>query len=125
MDELLLLTLSEEFFENEGAVRVRAQPDAAEPQPPGPRGASRASCRPARATTRATGSASLSMPVHVIGGEHDILVPVWKSEELAELIPGAQADGDRARTARDAVERAQEFNELVLDFIAEHERAAA
>jgi len=27
------------------------------------------------------------MPVHVIGGERDILVPVWKSRELAELIP--------------------------------------
>ena len=33
---------------------------------------------------------SLAMPVHVIAGEHDVLVPVWKSREIAGLIPGAR-----------------------------------
>ena len=33
---------------------------------------------------------ALSMPVHVIGAEQDILVPAWKSKQLAELIPGAK-----------------------------------
>ena len=69
--------------------------------------------------------ASLSMPVHVIGGEHDILVPIWKSEEIAELIPGRQAHRARARAARRCTPSArEEFNQLVLDFIAEHEPAA-
>ena len=30
------------------------------------------------------------MPVHVIGAEHDILVPIWKSEEIAALIAGSK-----------------------------------
>ena len=33
---------------------------------------------------------SLRCPTHVIGAERDILVPVWKSQELAELIPDAK-----------------------------------
>ena len=30
------------------------------------------------------------MPVHVIGAERDLMIPIWKSEELAEGIPGAK-----------------------------------
>jgi pimeloyl-ACP methyl ester carboxylesterase len=29
----------------------------------------------------------LAMPVHVIGAERDLMIPAWKSEELASLIP--------------------------------------
>jgi pimeloyl-ACP methyl ester carboxylesterase len=63
---------------------------------------------------------SLSMPVHVIGARRDILVPPFRAEDLAQAIPGAR------HTVIDAahlvnVEAAEEFNELVLDFIAEHE----
>ncbi|MEA2458832.1 MAG: hypothetical protein QOC95_1804, partial [Thermoleophilaceae bacterium] len=32
----------------------------------------------------------LTMPAHVISGEHDVLVPRWKQEELAAEIPGAR-----------------------------------
>ena len=59
------------------------------------------------------------MPTHVIGGERDILVPVWKSRELAELIPDAQLTVIAGSPHGANVERAEEFNRAVLDFIAE------
>ncbi len=65
------------------------------------------------------------MPVHVIGGERDILVPVWKSRELAELIPGARLTILERAPHGLTMERALEFNELTLGFLAEHEPAAA
>ena len=63
------------------------------------------------------------MPTHVIGAEYDILVPVWKSRELAELIPGAELTVIEGSPHGANIERAEEFNAAVLDFIAE--RAAA
>ena len=52
------------------------------------------------------------------------MVPPFRSEDLAEAIPGARL------TLIDAghlvnVEAAEEFNAAVLDFIAEHAGAAA
>jgi pimeloyl-ACP methyl ester carboxylesterase len=89
IDELLLLNFSEEFFENaEGIAAVRGMILAdPHPQPPEAFG------RQLRASSKhhtIDRLPSLSMPVHVIGGEHDILVPVWKSQEIASLIPGAK-----------------------------------
>jgi len=66
---------------------------------------------------------SLELPTHVIAGEHDILVPAWKSRELAELIPGAQLTVIDGSPHGANLERAEEFNRLVLDFVAEHSRA--
>lgn len=67
---------------------------------------------------------SLSMPVHVIGARRDIMVPPFRSEDLAAAIPGSRL------TIIDAghlvnVEAAQEFNAAVLGFIAEHGAGAA
>ncbi|HEV2724009.1 MAG TPA: alpha/beta hydrolase, partial [Thermoleophilaceae bacterium] len=62
----------------------------------------------------------LTMPVHVIGAEPDILIPVWKSAEVAGLIPGAELTVMERAAHGMQLERAQEFNELVLDFIARH-----
>jgi pimeloyl-ACP methyl ester carboxylesterase len=62
--------------------------------------------------------ASLDMPVHVIGSEHDTLVPVWKSKEIAELIPGAKLSVVEGAPHALNMERAQEFNELVLGWLA-------
>ena len=59
------------------------------------------------------------MTVHVIAGEHDVLVPRWKQEELAAEIPGARVtviEGD-ARSL--TLEKAPEFNAAALDFIAD------
>ena len=71
-----------------------------QPAPAAARGVHAASSRPAAGTTPRERLGSLTMPTHVIGGEYDILVPVWKSRELAELIPGARLDGPPGRAAR-------------------------
>jgi 3-oxoadipate enol-lactonase len=68
---------------------------------------------------------ALSMPVHVVGAEHDILIPVWKSRELAELIPGAKLTVIERAPHGVNLERAEEFNRVVLEFIAEHAPATA
>jgi pimeloyl-ACP methyl ester carboxylesterase len=117
VDELLLLTMSESFFENADAVAWLRDAILQNPNP-----------QPADAFARqidATGRhnagdrlGSLSMPVHVIGAEHDILVPVWKSRELAELIPGAKLTVVAEAPHGVNLERAEEFNRAVLDFIA-------
>ena len=58
------------------------------------------------------------MPVHVIGAEFDILVPAWKSVEVAEAIPGAKLTViDRAPHGVN-VERAEDLNRVVLEFLA-------
>jgi 3-oxoadipate enol-lactonase len=118
VDELLLLTMSEEFFENDEAVEWLRNTVLANPHP-----------QPVDAFARqldASGRhragerlASLSLPVHVIGAEHDILVSVWKSRELAELIPGARLTVVAGAPHGVNLERAEEFNRAVLDFIAE------
>ena len=59
----------------------------------------------------------IAVPTHVIGAEFDILVPVWKSKELAELIPGAKLTVIEGAPHGANLERAQEFNELVLGFL--------
>jgi pimeloyl-ACP methyl ester carboxylesterase len=60
------------------------------------------------------------MPVHVIGAERDMMIPIWKSRELAELIPDAQLTVIEGGTHGVNLEQAEEFNRLVLDWLAEH-----
>jgi pimeloyl-ACP methyl ester carboxylesterase len=117
VDELMLLTMSESWFENAEAVAWLRNTILQNPHP-----------QPAEAFARQidavgrhdTGErvGSLSMPVHVIGAEYDILVPVWKSRELAELIPGAKLTVIAGSPHGVNLERAEEFNRAVLDFIA-------
>jgi pimeloyl-ACP methyl ester carboxylesterase len=59
------------------------------------------------------------MPTHVVGGECDILVPIWKSREIASLIPGAKLTVLPQAPHGLSVERAEEFNAAVLEFIRE------
>jgi len=123
IDELLLLCFSEPLYENEEFVGYIRQMMLSNPHPQPPDAFARqldaASGHDARDRL-----GSLSMPVHVIGAEHDILVPVWKSHELAELIPGAKLTVMEAAAHGVQTERAQEFNQLVLDFIAEQAAVA-
>jgi 3-oxoadipate enol-lactonase len=122
IDELMLLTLSEAFFENvEGVAWLRGIM-LQNPHPQPAEAFARQLDAAGRHDARA-GLPSLDMPTHVIGAEHDILVPVWKSKELAELIPGARLTVLDACPHGLNVERAEEFNRAVLDFIGE--RAAA
>nr|MDQ3587631.1 alpha/beta hydrolase [Actinomycetota bacterium] len=112
IDELLLLNLSEGFYEIEGAVDYVRGMMLADPNPQPPE----AFVRQLRASSRHDARdrlGSLKMPTHVIGGEHDILVPVWKSRELTELIPGAKLTVIGGSPHGANLERAEEFNRLV------------
>ena len=116
VDELLLLTLSEGFFATEGAVDFVRRMTLQNPNPQPPESFRRQLVASSRFEARDRLGA-LTMPVHVIGAEHDILIPVWKSKELADLIPGAKLTIIERAAHGMQLERAQEFNELVLDFI--------
>ena len=116
VDELMLLTMSEGFYENEEAVGWLRSTILQNPHPqPIEAFARQLEASSRHDTTDRIGS--LEMPVHVIGAEHDILVPVWKSRELAELIPGARLTVIAAAPHGVNLERAEEFNRAVLDFI--------
>jgi 3-oxoadipate enol-lactonase len=124
VDELMLLNFSEDFFENEEGVNwVRGMMlQHPHPQPPEAFIRQLDACGRHDARERLR---SLRVPTHVIGGERDILVPVWKSRELAELIPDAKLTVLDGSPHGANVERAEEFNRVVLDFIAERAPAPA
>jgi len=118
VDELMLLCFSEAAFENAGMVAYMREVLLSNPNPQEPE----AFGRQVRATSRHEARdrlGSLSMPVHVIGASHDVLLPVWKSTELAELIPGARLTVVEGSGHAVNLERAEEFNAAVLDFLAE------
>jgi 3-oxoadipate enol-lactonase len=124
VDELMLLTMSEAFFENaEMTAGMRAMM-VSDPNPQSPEAFARQLAASSHHDARDR-LGSLSMPVHVIGAEWDILVPVWKSQEVAGLIPGAELTVLERAPHGLQIERAEEFNRAVLDFIAERSPAAA
>ena len=124
IDELLLMNLSEEFYENTEGVRFIRGMMLQNPHPQDPEGFARQLAASSRHDTTDR-LANLSLPVQVIAGEHDILVPVWKSQELADLVEGAKLTVLEQAPHGLSLERAQEFNDLVLGFIAEHESVPA
>jgi 3-oxoadipate enol-lactonase len=120
VDELMLLTMSEEFFEDQGQVdwlrgRILENPN---PQSAEAFGRQLTAARRHDASERL---GSLELPTHVIGAEHDMLVPVWRSKKLAELIPGAKLTVIPGAPHGANLERHEEFNEAVLGFIARTE----
>ena len=124
VDELMLLTCPEEFFENAEMVAYMRTMMLSDPHPQPPD----AFARQLEASSHHDARdrlGSLTMPVHVVGAGWDILVPVWKSEELAELIPGATLTVIERAPHGVQIERAEEFNNAVLDFIAEGSPAPA
>ena len=118
VDELMLLVHSEEFFESAEMVTYVRQMMLADPHPQPPEAFVRQLVASARHDARDR-LASLEMPVHVIGAEHDILVPVWKSAEIADLIPGSKLSMIARCPHAANIERAEEFNRLVVEWIAE------
>jgi 3-oxoadipate enol-lactonase len=124
VDELLLLNMSEKWFEDAGTVEWLRGVILNHPHPQPPEAFARQIDAAGRHDTRDR-LGSLTMPVHVIGAERDILVPVWKSKELAELIPGSKYTVLEAAPHGVTLERAEEFNAAVLDFIAEAAPAPA
>ena len=118
MDELMLMNHSEAFYENPEMVEFlrTAILNNPHPQPPEAFGRQLAACA-CHETRERLGS--LTMPTHVIGGEYDILVPVWKSREIASLIPGAKLTVLPEAPHGLSLERAEEFNAAVLEFVRE------
>jgi pimeloyl-ACP methyl ester carboxylesterase len=118
VDELMLLNHSEGFYDHPEMVEFirTAMLNNPHPQPPEAFARQIGACGRHEARDRL---GSLGMPVHVIGGEYDILVPAWKSREIAGLIPGAKLTILPGAPHGLPVERAEEFNALVLDFIRE------
>lgn len=117
IDELLLLCLSERAYENEELVAFIRTGMLGNPHPQ----SAEAFVRQLRATSRHEARdrlGQLAMPVHVIGAEHDVLLPVWKSREIAELVPGAKLTVLEGAPHGVNLERAEEFNAAVLDFLA-------
>jgi 3-oxoadipate enol-lactonase len=63
--------------------------------------------------------AGITAPTLVIVGEQDLLTPPWIAREVADAIPGARMEIIRGNGASHVVplERAEEFNVLVSDFL--------
>ena len=122
IDNLLLLTLSERYYENPDAVEFVRRMMLANPHPQSPDAFARQVDASGRHETRDRLS-ELAMPVHVIGAEHDILVPVWKSKEIAALIPGAKLTVLEAAPHGANLENAEQFNGAALEFLASARRA--
>jgi 3-oxoadipate enol-lactonase len=117
VEELMLLCFSEAFYEQPEQVAFLREALLANPHPQ----EAEAFARQLRATSRHEARDrldGLALPVHVIGAEQDLLVPVWKSRELAELIPGARLTVLEGAPHGVNIERALDFNAAVLDFIA-------
>lgn len=117
IDELLMLVLSEETYENERLIGFLRQVMLDNPNPQRPDGFARQLAASRRHDARDR-LGELGMPVHVVGAEQDILVPVWKSRELARLVPDAKLTVLEGAGHGVNLERADDFNALVLDFIA-------
>jgi 3-oxoadipate enol-lactonase len=124
VDELMLLNFSEAFFEDEQGVAWMRGMMLQHPHPQPPEAFIRQLDAAGRHEARDR-LPSLQVPTHVIAGERDILVPVWKSRELADLIPDARLTVLEGSPHGANVERAEEFNKIVLDFIAERAPATA
>lgn len=116
LDLLMLQCFSEAFYENPEGVEFMRNMFLANPHPQAPEAFVRQLEASARHETRDR-IGSLGMPVHVIGAEHDTLVPPWKSHELAELIPGSELTILKDAPHGANWERAEEFNATVLEYI--------
>ena len=116
LDWLLLFGMSEQFYESPERIAYAKQMMRANPHPQSTEAFQRQVDASGRHETRDR-LATISVPTHVIGAEHDTLVPVWKSKEIAELIPGADYTVMPGAPHALNMERAQEFNELVLGWL--------
>ena len=116
IDWLLLFGMSEQFYANPEAVEYSRKLLLSNPHPQSLEAFRRQLDAGGRHETRDR-LGQLSMPTHVIGAEHDALVPVWKSKEIAELIPGADYSVMPGAPHALNMERAEEFNAMVLDWL--------
>ena len=123
-DFLMLLTFSEGFFGDSERFEKLRQILLADPNPQPPEALARQLSAAGRHEVRDR-IGDLEMPVHVIGAERDMMVPVWKSREIAELLPAAKLTVLDGAPHAVNIERADELSELVFAFLREHERSGA
>lgn len=118
VDDLMLRTFSKEFFQNPRAVTFIRNMTLSNAHPQAPAAFVRQLEACGRHDTRDR-LPGLRVPVHVIAAEHDMMVPPWDSDELAELIPGARLSVIPRAPHLANLERADEFNALVTEFVDE------
>ncbi len=116
LDWLLLFGMSEQFYESPDRVEYSKQLMRANPHPQSIEAFQRQIDASGRHEARDR-LGSISVPTHVIGAEHDTLVPVWKSKEIADLIPGADYSVMPGAPHALNMERAEEFNAMVLGWL--------
>jgi pimeloyl-ACP methyl ester carboxylesterase len=121
---LMMLTFSEAFYGDSRRVEKMRDLMLANPNPQPAEAFMRQLEAGARHDTRDR-LGQLAMPVQVIGAERDLMVPVWKSVELAELIPDAELTILEGRPHAVNIEGAEELNDAVLRFLREHAPAPA
>ncbi len=118
IDSLLLATVGEDFYENADMANFVKQVMRDNPHPQDAAAFGRQLRASAAHDLRGQLGALSSLPVHVISGEHDVLMPRWKQEELAAEIPGAKLTVIERGSHALNLERAQEFADAVLGYIA-------
>ena len=117
VDNLLYLCYTEAFFENEEMYEFVRNALLDNPYP-----------QPAEAFARQAAAGAhhdvrdrlheLRMPVHVIGAERDLMIPVWKQRELASLIPVSKLTIIEGQGHGVQWEAADQFNSVVTEFLA-------
>jgi 3-oxoadipate enol-lactonase len=116
IDELMLITMSERTYEEPGHVQYMRNLILSYPH----RQRRDGYIRQMRASVTHDARdrlASVRSPTHVIGAERDLLVPIWNSHELAELIPGARLSVIAGAPHAVNVECPSELTALVLEFL--------
>lgn len=117
VDNLLYLCYTEAFFENEAMFEFMRNALLENPYPQPPEAFARQAAAGAQHDVRHR-LGELEMPVHVIGAERDLMIPVWKSKELASLIPGSKLTVIEEQGHGVMWEAAEEFNTAVTEFLA-------
>ncbi len=115
-EHLLILTLSAETYEDD-RVRERAiKRILASPHPQHPDGFRRQAAAASRHEVRDR-LVEIAVATHVIGAECDVLIPVWKSKEIAAAIVDAELTVIEGAAHGMNLEHAREFNAAALGFI--------
>jgi len=117
VDNLLYLCYTEAFFENEEMFQFMRNALLENPYPQPPEAFARQAAAGAHHDVRDR-LHELAMPVHVIGAERDLMIPVWKSRELADHIPGAKLTIIERQGHGVMWEAAEQFNAVVTEFLA-------
>jgi len=117
VDNLLYLCYTEAFFENDAMYEFMRNALLENPYPQPPEAFARQADAGAHHDVRDR-LGELTMPVHVIGAERDLMIPVWKSTELASLIPASKLTIIEGQGHGVMWEGAEKFNAAVTEFLA-------